>query len=127
VSRSEDRRRAKEAGYKGYYAGLEGAQLSENPYKLIAAAGTGVAWRNGWERGYAERRKKRMDCSGCDALSLQRVTTRGEFCDVAFEARVPGKKPYLVRCKKCGRTWKTNARYAMWLAGDLNLLRKETS
>lgn len=116
MSRSKDH--ARDAGYKGYYAGLEGAQLSENPYKLTTAAGTGVAWRDGWERGYAERRRLRMDCSDCDSISLQRVTTYGQFCNVEFVGRVEGKKPYRVRCKKCKREWKTGAEYARHLSGD---------
>lgn len=59
-----------------------------------------------------------MNCQGCDQLQLQRITTRGYVPDVELVKKVSGKKPYLVRCKKCGREWKTNAEYAQKLSGD---------
>jgi len=49
---------------------------------------------------------------------MQRVTTYGTFSDVIFVKKVDGKKPYLVRCRRCGREWKTAAEYARHLSGD---------
>jgi hypothetical protein len=46
------------------------------------------------------------------------VTTWGLSSDVEFVKKVPGKKPYLVRCKECRREWKTAAEYARKLSGD---------
>jgi len=116
MSRSEDRRREEQAHWKGYQAGVAGELVTSNPFKLGAAAH--VDWGHGYARGLADRKRKRMDCSGCDPLSLQRVTTKGSFCYVEFVRRVPGKKPYLARCTKCKREWKTGAEYARKLSGD---------
>jgi len=60
----------------------------------------------------------RSDCANCDSISLQRVTTWGLSSNVEFVKKVPGKKPYLVRCKECRREWKTAAEYARKLSGD---------
>lgn len=49
---------------------------------------------------------------------MQRVTTYGTSADVIFVKKVEGKKPYLVRCQKCNREWKTAAEYARHLSGD---------
>lgn len=59
-----------------------------------------------------------MKCPNCDSISMQRVTTYGTFSDVIFVEKVEGKKPYRVRCRKCGREWKTAAEYARHLSGD---------
>jgi len=59
-----------------------------------------------------------MKCSECDSISMQRVTTWGFFSSVIFLKKVEGKKPYLVRCRKCNREWKTAAEYARHLSGD---------
>lgn len=60
----------------------------------------------------------RFDCSECDSISMQRVTTWKLSTAVVFVKKVAGKKPYLVRCQECKREWKTNARYAKVLSGD---------
>lgn len=116
MSRSEDRQREDKAHWKGYHAGLAGEPADSNPYKL--GTSTYVHWSHGHEHGISDRKRKRMDCSDCDALTLQRITTRGTFCNVEFVERVPGKKPYKVRCRKCKREWITGAEYARHLSGD---------
>jgi len=64
------------------------------------------------------------ECSNCDSISLQRVTTWGASANVEFVKKVPGKKPYLVRCRDCKREWKTGARYAEHLSGDAYITKK---
>lgn len=111
MSRTEDRYREKDAGKKGYNAGLFREPRESNPYKLGTA--TRLAWDREWEHGMADARRARLDCSSCDQISLQRITTRSESDrDIALVGIGKGKKPYEVRCKKCGRQWKTNADYA---------------
>ena len=68
-----------------------------------------------------------MKCSSCDSISMQRVTTYGAFSDVAFLKKVEGKKPYLVRCRKCDREWKTAAEYARHLSGDAYRIERKTT
>ena len=116
MSRTEDRYRAKDAYWNGYYAGIGGDPREKNPYKVGAVSGTWAQWDQGWETGAKKRRGSRMDCQSCDQLSLQRITTRSESDrDIALVGVGKGKKPYEVRCKKCGRQWKTNAAYAQEL------------
>ncbi len=64
------------------------------------------------------------DCHNCDSISMQRVTTYGAFSHVEFVKKVPGKKPYLVRCRECRREWKTAAEYARHLSGDAYITEK---
>lgn len=116
MSRTEDRLRAKDAYWNGYYAGLGGERSTANPYKVGAVSGTNAQWSHGWEKGYEERLSKRMNCQACDQISLQRITTRAEWNrDIELVSIGKGKKPYEVRCKKCKRQWKTNAEYAQEL------------
>lgn len=59
-----------------------------------------------------------MNCTSCDSITMQRVTTWRIYSDVIFMKKVEGKKPYLVHCRKCKRQWKTAAEYARHLSGD---------
>jgi hypothetical protein len=122
VSRTEDRYREKDAGKKGYWAGRDLEPETKNPYKIGTA--THLAWRREWERGRAD--VPRWQCGPCDQLSLQRITTRSEpGMDIELVNVTKGKKPYVVRCKKCGRQWKTNAEYAQEL-GSVGGMRRRT-
>lgn len=70
---------------------------------------------------------RRIDCYDCNQVTLQRITTQGHHANVIVEPKAEGATGYQVRCRGCGKKWKTNAEYARVLSGDAFRAKKPST